>query len=75
MGRQDNRTASHMWVGRGRVVGGHKAVGAAHSGIVIRGVGGGGWDAADKVRRNGSFPQFLPLGSLDTEHSCYCMVV
>lgn len=74
MGRQDNRTASHMWVGGGsRVAGAHKAVGAAHSGIVIRGVGG--WDAADKVWRNGSFPQILPLGSLDTEHSCYCMVV
>lgn len=29
----------------------------------------GGWDAADKVERNGSFPQFLPMGSPDTKPS------
>lgn len=71
----DKTTEQHLTCGWGgsRVAGAHKAVGAAHSGIVIRGVGG--WDAADKVWRNGSFPQILPLGSLDTEHSCYCMVV
>lgn len=49
---------------------GVKAAGAAHSGIVIR--GRGGWDAADKVERNGSFLQILPLGSFDTKHSCCC---
>lgn len=36
VGEQDNTTASHMWV-KGGV--GVKAAGAAHSGIVIRGVG------------------------------------
>lgn len=65
VGEQDNTTASHMWV-RGRGVG-VKAVGAAHSGIVIR-----GGDAADNVERNGSF---LPLGSPGTKHSSYCMFV
>lgn len=54
--RQQN-SISHVG-GWGVGSGAHKAVGAAHSGIVIRGVGG--WDAADKVWRNGSFPQNLP---------------
>lgn len=66
----DKTTEQHLtcgWVG-GSEVGGHKAVGAAHSGIVIREVGGW-WVAADKVWRDGSFLQVLPSGSLDTEHS------
>lgn len=71
----DKTTEQHLtcgWVG-GSEVGGHKAVGAAHSGIVIREVGGW-WDAADKVWRDGSFLQVLPSGSLDTEHS-HCRTV
>lgn len=62
-------TQQHLTCGWGVGWRGVKAVGAAHSGIVIRG------DAADKLSRNGSFPQILLLGSLDTKHSCYCMVV
>lgn len=40
---------------------GVKAAGAAHSGIVIWGVGGG-WDAADKVLEKWIIPSNPPLG-------------
>lgn len=49
--------------------GGHEACGGCTQWHCYKGVGGGGV-AADKVWRNGSFPPILPLGSLDTEHSC-----
>lgn len=68
VGEQDNRTASHMWAGGGRV----RGLWGLHTVALLQG-GGWGWrwgDAADKVWRNGSFPPILPLGSLDTEHSC-----
>lgn len=54
---QDNRTASHMWVGGG---GAHKAWGLHTVALLWR----RGWDAADKVWRNGSFPQILPWEAL-----------
>lgn len=59
-GTRQQNSISHVGWGRRR---GHRAVGAAHSGIVMRGGGGKGgwWDAADKVWRNGSFPQLLLL--------------
>lgn len=64
VGGQDNRTASHMWAGGGRA----RALWELHTVALLQGGG-----AADKVWRNGSFPQILPLGSLDTEHSCQCI--
>jgi len=69
VGEQDNTTASHMWVKGGG--GGRPACGGCTQWHCYK----GGLDAADKVERNGSFPQTLPLGSLDTKHPCFVAVV
>lgn len=56
-GTRQHNSISHVGVGEVGV----QAAGAAHSGIVIG--GGGGRGGADKVERNGSFPN-PPVGKL-----------
>lgn len=68
-GTRQHNSISHVGEECGGV--GVQAVGAAHSGIVIR---GGGMQLI-RLREMDHSPQILPLGSLDTKHSCCCVVV
>lgn len=71
-GEQDNRTASHMWGGGG---GGATGPWGLHTvALLWGGVGAGGM----QLIRFGEMDHSLnssPLGSVDTERSCYCMAV